>query len=96
MMNYSFVFQERLGIELLFLEKNWEDYDSRIQFEILEKWEIIRGKIPDRIKEIEQQINQKQQALGEEEDFHRSCQINSQISELASAINDLQIWFRVD
>lgn len=95
MANYTFVYQKRLGIKLPYLEKGWEEYSIAEQYEILATWEIIRGRIPDRIKQIEQQINRKQQALYDEENFIESCRLNSEIADLASAINDLQIWFRV-
>ncbi|MDQ0161066.1 hypothetical protein J2S06_000136 [Bacillus alveayuensis] len=90
-----FQYNERLGIMLPHLEKRLEEYEETIQEEILLKWEQIRGKIPDRIKSLEQWINQKQTQLEEEEDFETSCLLNSQIAELASIINDLWIWYRI-
>jgi hypothetical protein len=48
-MSNNFIFDERLGIKLPHLEKSWEEYTVNEQQEILVTWEIIRGKIPDRI-----------------------------------------------
>jgi hypothetical protein len=70
-------------------------YSVRIQNSILAEWEKIRGGIPDRIAELEDKINHKQDALNHEENFKRSCQLNEEISDLASIINDLWIWFRM-
>lgn len=93
-MNSYFSFDYRLKIDLPDLPKPWEGFSKREQEKILGKWEEIRGKIPDRIAEIEEKIKSKQQDLYNEEDFEKSCHINSEISELASQINDLWIWFR--
>lgn len=60
------------------------------------QWEQVRGNIPERIKEVETLINQKQYQLFEEEDFNISCIINSEIAELASVINDLWLLYRMD
>jgi hypothetical protein len=94
MTNY-FCWDHRLGISLPQLSKEWEQYLKEEQMRILLEWEHIRGQIPDRIREVEQQIDRLQHQLGEEEQFERSCQINQQIAELASIINDLWIWYRV-
>jgi hypothetical protein len=95
-MEQYFIYDERLGIPLPKLEKEWEDYNEAEQHAILLQWENIRGKIPDRIVELERIINQKQAELGEENDFVRSCLLNSEIAELASIINDLWIWYRMN
>jgi hypothetical protein len=91
---YTFKYNEKLGIELPVLSADWEEYSTEQQEQVMHRWEMIRGKIPDRIKQLEQTIMKKQAALNEEEDFDCSCRLNSEISELASRINDLQIWYR--
>ncbi|QOR65836.1 hypothetical protein IM538_18800 [Cytobacillus suaedae] len=91
-----FTFNERLGIHIPVLSKNWDEYNKEKQNAVLLQWEKIRGRIPDRISELEREINQKQAELDNEEDFPRSCLLNSQISELASIINDLWLWYRLN
>jgi len=91
-----FQFDDRLGILLPNLEKEWEEYTVETQQQILFHWEKIRGHIPDRIIEIETIINEKQDQLGNELDFLRSCELNNQISDCASIINDLWIWYRMN
>lgn len=91
-----FHFDNRLGILLPHLEKEWEEYTVETQQHILFHWEKIRGHIPDRIAEIETIINDKQEQLGNELDFVRSCELNNEISECASIINDLWIWYRMN
>ncbi|MFC5712781.1 hypothetical protein ACFPU1_08305 [Thalassorhabdus alkalitolerans] len=93
-MQYRFIHDQRLGISLPQLETEWENYSPACQDVILEKWEEIRGKIPERIQEIENTINKKQAMLDKEEDFETSCRLNLEIAELASLINDLWIWYR--
>ncbi|MCA1032343.1 hypothetical protein LCL95_15015 [Bacillus timonensis] len=95
-MDEFFKYDERLGIHLPMLNKDWDEFTKQTQQNILLYWEKIRGTIPDRIAEIEQEINKKQTELGNEQDFSRSCTLNSEISELASIINDLWIWYRMN
>ncbi|ADU31485.1 hypothetical protein [Evansella cellulosilytica] len=89
-----FVFDSRLGIPVPDIKVTWDELTSSEQEEIMNKWEEVRGDIPDRIKEIEQEINTLQKKLYEEEEFQKSCELNSSIAELASIINDLWIWYR--
>lgn len=94
-MTEVFVWDERLGIPLPQLDKDFEDYSAQEQAELLLRWEEIRGTIPDRVKEIELVIILKQNQLNVEDDFVTSCRLNSEIAELASTINELHLWFRV-
>ncbi len=89
-----FQYNERLGISIPILANEWSYYPLTERQTILHEWETIRGKIPDRIHELEAIINEKQSALDNEENFFISCQLNKEISELASIINDLWLWFR--
>ena len=91
-----FMYNERLGISLPTLLKEWDEYEKSIQQKILLQWDHIRGAIPDRIKALEVIINRKQDELSDENDFARSCELNSDIAELASIINDLWLWYRVN
>jgi hypothetical protein len=91
-----FQMDNRLGILLPFLDKEWNEYSLDEQEGIVAEWEIIRGHIPDRIKELEVSINSRQAQLNVEENFELSCQLNSEISDLASIINDLWIWYRTN
>lgn len=94
MMEYEFIYDERLGIHVPSLNNGWEQYNDEIQSQILLDWEKIRGNIPDRIFNLEKLINTKQAQLDNEENFQRSCELNSEIAELASIINDLWLWYR--
>ncbi|MCI2254314.1 hypothetical protein M3221_00810 [Domibacillus indicus] len=89
-----FQYDKRLGIPLPSLQHDWFSYSVNERQQITLEWETIRGTIPDRIGELEGQINRKQAALNEEENFDQSCRLNTEISELASIINDLWLWFR--
>lgn len=94
-MRYEFRFDERLGIKIPVLHHEWEAYSAQERMDILLTWEQIRSAIPDRIIYLENLINQRQTMLADEDNFERSCQLNWEIAELASIINDLNIWFRV-
>ncbi|WP_128894749.1 hypothetical protein [Longirhabdus pacifica] len=89
-----FRYNDRLGIPIPSLKLMWEEYKSEEQEEILSQWEMIRGGIPDRIKELEAVINRKQALLQDEHDFQISCLLNQDIADVASIINDLHLWYR--
>lgn len=95
-MRNVFVYNERLGIELPVLDRDWDQIREEERAGILVRWEQIRGSIPDRIQSIEQIIIRKQLQLNVEDDFPASCRLNFEIAELASCITDLHIWYRVN
>lgn len=95
-MKEYFSFDQRLGILIPDFPGEWDNYREDIQNEILFYWEQIRGTIPDRIAELEKNINQKQAQLSDESNFIRSCILNNEIAELASIINDLWLWYRAN
>ncbi|WHX99608.1 hypothetical protein [Neobacillus sp. DY30] len=95
-MKEYFCFDHRLGISIPNLELEWAQYSEETQQAILFHWEQIRGSIPDRIAELELSINQKQAQLSDESNFKTSCELNSEIAELASIINDLWLWYRAN
>lgn len=94
--HYRFIYDARLGIRVPELDIEWHQYSQDQQEEILLKWEFIRGSIPDRVKYFEGQIMVKQDQLNSEEDFEESCRLNDVIAELASCINELNLWYRVN
>jgi hypothetical protein len=94
--NHHFIWDDRLGISLPQLHLEWEQYSEAERTFIVTLWEDIRGRIPDRVIAFERLINAKQAELFEEDDFERSCGINSDIADLASRINDLHIWYRMN
>ncbi|WP_050181124.1 hypothetical protein [Domibacillus robiginosus] len=89
-----FQYDKRLGVPVPILQHDWLLYTIEERQQITLEWETIRGTIPDRIRELEKQIHRKQSQLNEEENFDQSCRLNTEISELASVINDLWLWFR--
>ncbi|RHW40744.1 hypothetical protein D1B31_11175 [Neobacillus notoginsengisoli] len=93
-MEQFFSYDSRLGIPVPDLTKDWQDYSVETQEKILFSWEQIRGAIPDRIIELETLINERQGDLSNESSFSRSCELNTEIAELASIINDLWLWYR--
>jgi hypothetical protein len=93
-MKEYFSFDDRLGIVIPDLSMELAEYSPETQEEILLYWEQVRGSIPDRISDLEIQINQKQALLSNESNFPRSCNLNTEIADLASIINDLWLWYR--
>jgi hypothetical protein len=95
-MKEYFSFDHRLGIPLPELTLELDHFNKATQQEILFYWEQVRGSIPDRISDLETEINLKQALLSNESNFPRSCQLNTEIAELASIINDLWLWYRAN
>ncbi|PLR98142.1 ABC transporter C-terminal domain-containing protein [Bacillus sp. T33-2] len=95
-MEQYFKYDDRLGIPVPVLNMDWDQYNYETRQSILLDWEKIRGRIPDRIAEVEAEINSKQAELSDESDFKRSCRLNTEIAELASIINDLWLWYRTN
>lgn len=95
-MNIDFIYDSRLGLSIPRINEHWDELEQDTQERIVSKWESIRGTIPDRVKTIEKEINLVHKALTEEENFERSCELNLEMAELASIINDLWIWFRMN
>lgn len=91
-----FRWDDRLSIHIPCLDREWDQYGYDEQSAIIAGWERTRGSIPDRIKQFEHRIKELLARLGEEDSFERSCRINDEISDYASRINDLQIWYRMD
>ncbi|MBM7692888.1 hypothetical protein JOC77_002319 [Peribacillus deserti] len=95
-MKNSFIFDSRLGIRIPDPQKARETCSREEMEDLLFQWELIKGAVPDRIKEIEMQIHVKQEQLSREPDFEISCRLNTEISELASIINNLWLCYRAD
>ncbi|NOU97960.1 hypothetical protein GC093_32745 [Paenibacillus sp. LMG 31456] len=95
-MSWNFIIDDRLGIPLPHFEKEWEEYTEEERSIILLHWEEIRGTIPDHVKRLERIIIAKQNQLNIEDNFKYSCQLNSEIADLAGTINELHLWFRVN
>lgn len=92
---YSFDFVPKLGIHVPTFHLDWDEYSIKEQLDIIHQWEKERAKIPDRIKEIEVKIGELQDKMFEME-FDEYCVIHDDIINMASAINDLNIWFRIE
>lgn len=96
MLEKYFYYHDRLGIHIPIIDEEWDSLPEDIRQFILLQWETVRGIIPDRIISLEKSINTKQAQLYNESNFERSCQLNQEIADLASIINDLWLWFRTD
>ena len=91
-----FQWNDRLRIHIPALAQDWETYSLDERKAMISRWELIRGTIPDRVKEFEEAINRIQAELDEEESFERCCELTYEIADFASRINDLHIWYRTD
>lgn len=90
----QFAWDDRLGIALPRFASSWEAMDAGERAAVVERWECIRGRIPDAIRVREAEIRRLLDDLFEEEDFGACCLLNGEIAEAASVVHDLQIWYR--
>jgi len=91
-----FAFDERLGIPVPQLRMDWDAFTPSEQSEIIYYWEMVRGRIPDRIFAFEKEIVALQQRLDDEERFDVVCDLTWEIADRASRINDLHLFFRLN
>jgi len=94
--DYEFVLDERLGIRTPQLAREWDEYERSEQSAIIAQWEAIRARIPDRVKQLEEQIDLCQLKVAEEDDWDAVCGLYGEIYRIASIINDLNIWNSMD
>ncbi|SEA48562.1 hypothetical protein SAMN05421743_10564 [Thalassobacillus cyri] len=95
-MEQYFTYDPRLHLSIPDLPRPFYTFTQREQALILAVWENHRGEIPDKIKKLEKDIENCLARLNNEEDFEASCRLNDRISQLASMINDLWIWYRTN
>ncbi|WP_227874256.1 hypothetical protein [Tumebacillus algifaecis] len=93
---WEFVFDERLGIALPQLERDWNLYSRADQERMIETWEKVKARIPDRVHELEAVINVNQLQVSQEDDWDTVCDLYAEIYRIASIINDLNIWKNVE
>jgi hypothetical protein len=91
---YVFQYDKRLGIELPVFYSAWEELTQEEQYTVLYRWEKVRSQIPDRIKELEKMIHERELQLQIEDHFSTFCRLSGEISDFASRIIDLNLWFR--
>ncbi len=93
---FRFVHNERLGIRVPVLDREWYAFSQAEQEAMILEWESIRARIPDRIFELEAQINDLQARASEEDDWDLVCELYVQLYGIASVINDLNIGHKND
>jgi hypothetical protein len=94
--NNYFHLDTRLGIEVPNSDLPFEALPLSEQEAVLSHWERIRAMIPDRIRELEQVIEDLLAQIQLEEDWDAIVRRFDDISEIASRINELNTWLRVD
>lgn len=93
---FEFVLDERLGIQIPVQHREWFEYTRSEQVELIERWETIRARIPDRVKALEEIIEGRQIQIADEEDWDRVVELYEDVFRNASIINDLNNWMRLE
>ncbi|RIV28603.1 hypothetical protein D2Q93_02295 [Alicyclobacillaceae bacterium I2511] len=92
----SFRHDQRLGIELPDLTTPYDELSHTQQEELIAYWEGVKAHIPDQIMKFERDIEGLLQVVHHEEDWDIIAAHFADISDLASRINELNMWRRVD
>jgi hypothetical protein len=93
---FEFVYNERLGIQIPVQHREWQEYSRAEQEAMIEQWEMLRARIPDRVKQLEEVIEDRQLKIAVEEDWDRVVALYEDVFAMASIINDLNNWMRVE
>lgn len=96
MEKYRFQYNDRLKIELPTFYVEWEELSTKEQYEVIRRWEQTRAQIPDLIKEFERMVQERELQLQIEDDNPTFIQLSKEITDYASRIIDLNLWFRTD
>lgn len=90
---FSFEYDERLGVYLPHLEVEYDQMSEEQQYEFELKCQEICSKIPERIRELEQEYMIIYEALKEAEDEDEFLRYNDKMNELSKAISDLNLLY---
>lgn len=93
-MSEHFAYDDRLGMEVPRLMREWSEYTVEERERILADWESLRGGIPAVIARFEEEINDRHERLQRVEDWDESVRLLTEVNDYASRINDLNILFR--
>ncbi|KEO83921.1 hypothetical protein [Tumebacillus flagellatus] len=93
---FEFQFDERLGIQIPVQHHDWDEYTREEQEDVIHRWEAIRSRIPDRIKALEEIIEDRQLKISVEEDWDVVIALYEDVFTIASVINDLNNWMRLE
>ncbi|QPC47225.1 hypothetical protein [Mangrovibacillus cuniculi] len=94
-MEKYFVYDQRLDLHVPLKTIPWEKLSNDETKAIEVFWETERGKIPTKIKSLDQKMERIQEYLSKEESFKKACEWNDALSNLASIVNDLWLWYRI-
>lgn len=92
--NEAFVFDERLGVDVLREDLDWGRYTEGERSKIWSIWALKCSSMINRVQDLEVEIMAKLDAMYEantEEDMHR---LNNEMMEIASVVCDLNILSR--
>jgi hypothetical protein len=87
---------DRLCIPLPAFPQPFEEMAPTDQEDVIVVWESIRARIPDRILELEHNIQSHLDTIRETDDWEQIIALFNQISDIASRIAELNTWQRVD
>lgn len=93
---FEFVYDERLGIQIPVQHREWHEFSRAEQEAMIEQWEMLRSRIPDRVKQLEEVIEDRQLKIAVEDDWDRVVELYEDVFLMASVINDLNNWMRVE
>ncbi|PWK11216.1 hypothetical protein [Tumebacillus permanentifrigoris] len=93
-MHEAFVFDKRLGVNILREDLDWTQFSEQERSSILTRWAIMCSGMTNRVQDLEVDIMEKLDAMyraNDEDEMHR---LNTEMMEIASIVCDLNILSR--
>ncbi|MBL0386518.1 hypothetical protein JJB07_07640 [Tumebacillus sp. ITR2] len=93
-MQEAFIFDTRLGVNVLRPDLDWTNYSEEERRKIMTRWAIMCSGMTMRISELEVEIMEKLDAMYEANDADEMHRLNTEMMEIASVVCDLNILSR--
>ncbi|KEO83920.1 hypothetical protein [Tumebacillus flagellatus] len=93
-MQEAFIFDTRLGVNVLREDLDWTKYSEEERAKILTRWAIMCSGMNMRISELEVEIMEKLDQMYDAKDADEMHNLNTEMMELASVVCDLNILSR--
>lgn len=93
-MQEAFIFDTRLGVQVLREDLDWAKYSAEERRQIMTRWMIICSSMNNRVQELEVDIMEKLDEMYEAKDEEEMHLLNTEMMELASVVCDLNILAR--
>ena len=93
-MQEAFVYDTRLGVNILREDLDWTQYSEQERRQILTRWAIMCSGMTNRVQDLEVDIMAKLDAMYAANDEDEMNRLNTEMMDIASIVCDLNILSR--